>query len=287
MPDNILFYIVFISQIFFISFYYPKEILNRLNFVINKYPPNKYPRLYIKPLDIYKSKQRSYKIVNQLIMIIGILILIAIGIWDYLSEGYIDQIFILIYFMIQILPLVILEYSGFAYFKLMRKADLRTTRRAELNPRRLFNFISPPILGFAIFLIIACVFIFYSMHQFKFHPSNDTFVITITLILSNLLYAGIIYWNINGKKINPYQATKDRINQIEVTVKSLVFMSIAASLFLIINGIVENYNLEYLESALMSIYLQLIIFIGLGTILRNLRPENIDFEVYKEEITEV
>ena len=282
MPDNILFYFVFISQIFFISFYYPREILNRSNFVINKYPPNEYPRLYIKSLDIYKRKQRSFKIVNQLIMVIGILLLFAFGIWDYLSEGYIDQIFILIYFMVQVLPLMILEYSGFAYFKLMRKADLRTTRRAELNPRRLFNFISPAILGFAVFLIIACIFIFYLIHQFQFHPSNDTFVISITLILSNLLYAGIIYWNIYGKKINPYQATKDRINQIEVTVKSLVFMSIAASLFLIINGIVENYDLEYLESALMSIYLQLIIFIGLGTILRNLRVENIDFEVYKE-----
>ena len=282
MPDNILFYFVFISQIFFISFYYPREILNRSNFVINKYPPNEYPRLYIKSLDIYKRNQRSFKIVNQLIMVIGILLLFAFGIWDYLSEGYIDQIFILIYFMVQVLPLMILEYSGFAYFKLMRKADLRTTRRAELNPRRLFNFISPAILGFAVFLIIACIFIFYLIHQFQFHPSNDTFVISITLILSNLLYAGIIYWNIYGKKINPYQATKDRINQIGVTVKSLVIMSIAASMFLIINGIVENYNLEYLESALMSIYLQLIIFIGLGTILRNLRVENIDFEVYKE-----
>ena len=284
MPDNILFYFVFISQIFFISYYYPREILNRSNFVINKYPPNEYPRLYIKSLDIYKRNQRSFKIVNHSIMVIGILLLFTFGIWDYLSEGYIDQIFILIYFMVQVLPLMILEYSGFAYFKLMRKADIRTTRRAELNPRRLFNFISPAILGFAVFLIIACIFIFYLIHQFQFHPSNDTFVISITLILSNLLYAGIIYWNIYGKKINPYQATKDRINQIGVTVKSLVFMSIAASLFLITNGIVENYNLEYLESALMSIYLQLIIFIGLGTILRNLRVENIDFEVYRKNI---
>ena len=282
MSENILFYFVFLSQIFLISFYYPREILNRSNSVINKYPPDLYPRLYIKSLDVYKTKQRSFKIVNQLIMITGILIIVEIVVWDYSSVGYIDQVIPLIYFVIQILPLVILEYSGFAYFKLMRKSDTRTTRKAQLNPRRLYNFISPTILGFALFLIIACILIFYSMHQFQFHPSNDTFIITVTLILSNALYAGIIYWNIYGKKINPYQATKDRLNQIEVTVKSLVFMSIAASLFLILNGIVENNNLDYLESALMSMYLQLIIFIGLGTILRNLRIENIDFEVYKE-----
>ena len=58
---------------------------------------------------------------------------------------------------------------------------------------------------------------------------------------------------------------------------------ILASLFLIITGIVEHYNLDYLEATLMSIYLQLIIFIGLGSILRGLRVENIDFEVYKEK----
>ena len=287
MPENILFYFVFISQIFFISFYYPKEILNRANLVIDKYPPNEYPRLYLRPLDFYKRKQQSFKIVNQLILVVGIVLLIAVAIWDYSSEGFIDQIIPWIYFMIQALPLMVLEYSGFAYFKLMRKADIRTTRRAELNPRRLFNFISPAVLGIAIFLIIACIFIFSTIHQFKFHPSNDTFIITITLILSNLLFAGIIYWNIYGKKLNPYQATKDRMNQIEVTVKSLVFMSIAASLFLIITGIIEYFNLNFLEAAMMSFYLQLIIFIGLGTILRSLRPENIDFEVYKEEIKRV
>lgn len=281
MTDNILFYPVFLCQIFLISFYYPKEIFNRLDEVFNKYPSDEYPRLYVKSQESYKKQLQKFKVVNYFILIVGSLLLVTIGIGDYLTEGSIDQNIPFLYFIIQVLPLMILEYSGFTYFKLMRKADLRTTRRAELNPRRLFNFISPVVLGFAIFLIISCFLIFYSMHQFQFHPNNATFVITITLVLSNILYGGVIYWNIYGKKINPYQASKDRMNHIEVTVKSLVFMSIAASVFLIINGIVENYHLEYLESTIMSIYLQLIIFIGLGAVLRSLRLENIDFEVYR------
>ena len=284
MLDNILFYIVFISQVFFISFYYPRKILNRIDFVFKNYPQSEYPRLYVKSIDSFKRKQQSFKMANQLIIVIGILLVFAIVIWDYLNEGYIDQIIPWIYFMLQALPLMLLEYSCFAYFKLMRKADSRNTRKAELNPRKLFSFVSPLAVGFALFLISACILIFYSMHQFQFHPSNDTFIISTTLIASNLLFGGIIYWNLYGKKINPYQATKDRLNQIEVTIKSLVFMSIAASLFLIITGIVENYNLDYLESTLMSIYLQLIIFIGLGSILKGFRVENIDFEVYKENI---
>lgn len=281
MTDNILFYPVFLCQIFLISFYYPTEIFNRLDEVFNKYPSDEYPRLYVKSPESYTKKLQKFKVINHLILIVGILLLVTIGIGDYLTEGSINQNIPFLYFIIQVLPFMILEYSGFAYFKLMRKADLRTTRRAELNPRRLFNFISPAVLGFAIFLIISCILIFYSMYQFQFHPTNATFIITITLILSNVLYGGVIYWNIYGKKLNPYQASKDRMNHIEVTVKSLVFMSIVASLFLIINGVVENYHLEYLESTIMSIYLQLIIFIGLGAALRSLRLENIDFEVYR------
>jgi hypothetical protein len=249
--------------------------------VFKTYPASEYPRLYVNSLDVYKSKQRNFKLANHIILGIGFLFLIAIGIWDYMAEGYVDQIIPWIYFMIQALPLMILEYSGFAYFKLMRKADTRTTRKAELNPRQLFSFISPVFIGLALILIIGCLFVFYSIHNFEFHPRNDTFIIGLTLIASNLLFAGIIYWNLYGKKINPYQATKDRTKQIEVTIMSLVFMSIAASLFLIVTGIIEYFNLDYLESAMMSIYLQLIIFIGLGTILRKLRVENIDFEVYK------
>ncbi len=284
MTDNTLFYPVFLSQILLISFYYPREIFNRLDEVFNNYSSDKYPRLYIKTPESYKKQLQKFKVINHLILIVGILLLVTIGIGDYLTEGSINQNIPFLYFIIQVLPLMILEYKGFAYFKLMRKADLRTTRRAELNPRRLFNYISPAVLGFAIFLIISCILIYYSIFQFQFHPSNATFVITISLILSNLLYGGVIYWNIYGKKINPYQASNDRMNHIQLTVKSLIFMSIAASIFLIINGVVENYHLRYLESAIMSIYLQLIIFIGLGATLRSLRIENIDFEVYRENM---
>jgi len=250
--------------------------------VFKTYPASEYPRLYVKSIDAYRSKQRIFKLANHIILSLGIVLLIAIVIWENMTQGHIDQIIPWIYFMIQALPLMMLEYSGFAYFKLMRKTDTRKTRRAELNPRRLFSFISPMIVGTALILIIACLLVFYLMHGFEFHPRNDTFIIGLTLIASNILYAGIIYWNLYGKKLNPFQATKDRMKQIEGTIKSLVFLSIAASLFLILNGIVENFHLNYLEAAMMSLYLQLIIFIGLGTVLRSLRIENIDFDVYKE-----
>ncbi len=285
MLDNILFYFVFLSQIILISFYYPKQITRRIKYVLETYPPSEYPKLYPKNIAYYDIGQRIFRVINQVIFVLGFIILFLIGLWDNSSDGKISEVIPLVYFFIQMAPLILIELSEFAYFKLMRKANVRTTRKAELLPRRLFDFISPKVVALAVLMNIACIAFFYSLHQFQFDLSNDTFVIAITLTASNIIFAGIIFWNLYGKKLNPHQATKDRIRQIEITVKSLVYMSIAASVFLIISEGVDELNLDYLEPSIMSLYLQFIILIGLGSLLRNLRIENIDFEVYKNDVS--
>jgi hypothetical protein len=285
MLDNIYFYIVFLSQILLISYYYPKRILSRASYVLETYPKAEYPKLYLKSTEYYNKKLRNFRIINQIILVVGFILMYAVGMWDYSTDLIIEESIPFLYFMLQASPLILLEISGFTYFKLMRKSDKRTSRKADLQPRRLFDFISPAIVGPAIFLYIACILFFYNLHQFQFHLSNDTFVIAISLTASNILFAGIIYWNLYGKKLNPYQTSGDRLKQLEVTIKSLVFMSIMASSFLMILEGIEAFELDYLVASLMSLYLQFTVVIGLGSLLRNLRVENIDFKVYKEDVS--
>ena len=285
MSENILFYIVFLGQIILISNYYPRQILNRMQYVLTTYPPESYPKLYPKHVAYYEVGQRIFRIINLLIFILGFIILFVIGLWDNANNGKISEVIPIAYFFVQIVPLIIMEFSEFAYFKLMRKADVRTTRKADLLPRRLFDFISAKTVALAIFMIFACILYFNYLSPFSFGFNNDTFIIIITLTLSNLLFAGIIYWNLYGKKLNPHQATKDRIRQIEVTVKSLVFTSITASAFLILVKVLDEFQFDHLEPVLMSFYLQFIMFIGLGSLLRNLRLENLNFDVYKNDTT--
>ena len=40
MPDNILFYAVFLSQILLLSFYFPRKMLKRISYVLATYPPS-------------------------------------------------------------------------------------------------------------------------------------------------------------------------------------------------------------------------------------------------------
>jgi hypothetical protein len=254
-----------------------------MQFVLEKYPPEQYPKLYLKPIGFYKYVVRIFKISNHVILAIGIVGIIGLGYLDMSHEGSIAELIPLIYFMIQILPVFLMEIFGFAYFKMMRRADTRTTRKAELMPRRLFDFVSPITVGLAIFMFFACLLFFYAIEQFQIDIRNDTLIIFLTLSLSNLFYCIIIYWNIYGKKLDPYQAGKDRIRQIEITVKSLVYMSILASMFLILTKSINVYDLDYLETAFMSVYLQIVIWLGLGSMLKNIRLEKLDFEVYKNE----
>jgi len=284
MLENILFYFVFLSQILLISFYYPGQILNRISYVLKTFPPSEYPKLYPKNNNYYKTGLQVFKVLNIIILTIGLMLLIVIGLWDSSSDGMVSEAIPVVYFFIQMVPLVLMELSGFAYFKMMRKADERTTRKAQLQPRRLFDYVSPAVVAVAIFMFIACIAFFYSINQFRIHPGNDTFIITITLILSNFLFAGIIFWNLYGKKLDPYQDGKDRQKQVKLTVKSLVFVSIVASAFLITFKAINEFNLDYFEPVFMSLYFQFIIFIGLGYMLRKQHIEDINFEVYKADV---
>mgnify|MGYP006883060548 CR=1 FL=1 len=281
MPDNILFYILFLSQIILLSYYYPNQLLKQMKAVLSNYPPDQYPKLYPKPVEYYRRGQQIYQVINLVILVIGVALLLAVVRWDDNVANKISEALPFGYWVLQILPILIMELLGFTNFKLMRKADTKSTRFAELNPRRLFDFISPAMFGVAIAMYFACLLFFYNIHQFQFHPSNDTFVIFVCLTLMNLLFAGIIIKNLRGKKLDPHQAHSDRMRQIETSIKSLFVMSIVASIFLITVEGMQVLELKRHIASLMSVYLQLTIVIGLGSMLRKIRIEDINFDVYK------
>ncbi|MBI9073384.1 MAG: hypothetical protein JEY94_17410 [Melioribacteraceae bacterium] len=286
MIENILFYIVFLAQIILLSFYYPAKISTRFRQIFETYPPDKYPKLYPKSDEYYTKWEFRYRIINIIILFLGFIILFVIGFNDYHGKETQSNIIPVVYFMIQNFPLLLMEISGFSYFKLMKKADTRTVRETKLQPRRLFDFISPSIVGLAIFANVASILFFFSLEQFQFSIVGDTSIILLSLLASNGLYAGIIYWNLYGKKLDPYQDSKDRIQQIEATIKSLVFMSIAACVFLITTKSIKEFDLGNFQHVIMSLYLQIIVVMGLGSMLKKLRIENVNFDVYKVEISE-
>ena len=71
MLINILFFILFSSQIFLLSYYFPRKIVERIEQVISQYPPAQYPRLYPKSVDAIRLGISIYKLINWVVLLIG------------------------------------------------------------------------------------------------------------------------------------------------------------------------------------------------------------------------
>jgi len=275
MPDNILFYVVFLSQILLISFYFPRKMLKRISYVFATYPPSQYPRLYPEPIEYYEKARRNYRNLNVGVLLVG-LSLLAVLLGDSRSGEWDVGNFVFPYFMIQFFPMMLLEIRSFKYYRLMRKADSRTTRKAELQPRRLFDFISPTMIGLALLVYFAFIALILYIRQFDF-PWFGGYWNIVGVTAGNIFFAAIVAWNMYGKKRDPYQAYEDRKRQIELVVQQMVFMSIAATTFMALEVILASLDLRDLQPTVMSLYFQLIAVVCL----RTLRIDNINFAVYK------
>jgi hypothetical protein len=283
MSINILFYILFFSQIILISYYYPKQIVKRIEDVLKKFPPEDYPKLYPESIDKVTSGKVLYKRLNQIVIIIG---LILIGIYAFMSADYDDdQKFAeglpLMFGMVQFIPFMMLEISSFRQFKLMRKANKSSSRTAGLAPRKLFDYVSPISVISATVLIF--VYIFFDLYINDFILTSDIIIKVFSLCLVHALFIGLTISQLTGKRLDPHQAIQDRSQQTEFSLQSMVSVSMFLSLFLIANSAVEFYQMEYIEIMINSIYFQVIAYLGIGGMLRTIRLENINFDVYKTD----
>lgn len=291
MSGNTLFYIVFLSQIFLLSFYLPGKILGRVKSVLEMYPASQYPKLYPRPVEEYKKGQRWYRLVNRAILLLGFVILLALlFVVDHASfadDGFISEAWPAVYGMIQFLPLMLLEFSEFSHFKLMRKANQDTTRKAELHPRRLTGFVSPAIIGLAVLLYAGSILLDLYWHDFVIQWDHDTTQRAIVLTVTNLFMAGFGAWHLHGRKLDPHQAFGDRAKQISANLKVLLYVSMAMSVFFMTTAADDVYDLDFLDASLLSLYFQVIAFVSIGHMLRSMRLEDMDFEVYRNDTTAI
>jgi len=186
---------------------------------------------------------------------------------------------------VQFIPFMLLEISGFRQFKLMRKANKRTSRTADLTPRRLFDYVSPLQVISAVVLLFT--FTYFELYINEFTITSDFIIMMIALCLTHALFIGLAIWQLTGRRLDPHQATKDRSNQTQLSLQSMVAVSIFMSIFLIANSAVDAYQLGYLEIIINCVYFQVIAFLGIGNMLKTVRIDNIDFEVYRADVVSV
>jgi hypothetical protein len=285
MQDNILFYLVFLSQLILVSYYLPSKILARMRQVITNYPPSEYPKLYPQAVGDYQQSHRRYQRFNHFVLAVGIC-LIAGDAWrSYAYGGSVPEVLPVMFGMIQFIPMMWLELSEFGQFKLMRKVNANTKRTAELNRRRLFDHVSPVLVFAVVGLFFATIALDLYWNDFKLHWGGDVLTRAITLTVCNVLFMLIVRFNLHGKKLNPHQSYEDRSRQIESVSRTLAYMSLVMSLFFIYKAAGDVYDLKAYENVIMSAYFQIIALISIGNIIWGQPLESLNFEVYKADVS--
>jgi hypothetical protein len=282
-----IFYVIFLSQIFVMSLYYPRKIAGRIRYVLDNFPPEEFPKLYPTAnqgfvADAY-TKLGLYLGVNYAIATVGLTLVVLMWATGYKPDpkgG--DEIFVMIYFSLQVAPLVVISMKEFKQYRRMNDAFMRPTRSASLQPRRLSDFVSPTYVILAAILYVGWL-AFYLSGLDPIAPWGGEVYASVGLITAmNVAYIGIIARFMFGKKVDPYKSHKDQLKQIESIVKALVLSSIGCSLFLTMTIAADRYALEVFDPPLASLYLQLCLIFGVGLTMRTDKVEAIDFDVYRE-----
>lgn len=283
--SNTAFYIVFLAQIILLSYVVPRKLLGRMQHVLRTYPPAEYPKLYPRPESHYHIAHDRFRLVNNAIFAIGLVVLFSIMFLvdhsTFADDGYISEAFPAAYGMLQMVPLMILELSEFSHLKLMRRTNPSPTRRADLKRRRVTDLVSPALIATVLFIGAGSIFYDFYVHDFAVGWGHDTAQRTITLLVTNLALLAVGLWQVHGKKLDPHQTSEDRWRRAAVSIRSLLYVSIAMSIYFMTAAADDVYDIDALDAILMSVYFQVVVLISVVSVLNAVLPEEMNFDVYK------
>ena len=104
MTESIIFYALLTSQLVLMSFYFPRRIHQRMQTAFYTYTPDQYPRLYPKPASYYERLHQNYRLANQLLLILGCSVMMAMLAIDFDLSAKHAQMVPWAIFMIQMMP---------------------------------------------------------------------------------------------------------------------------------------------------------------------------------------
>ena len=276
MHLDTFFHLALLSQIIVLSYYLPKKVYDRIRYVLHAYAPSKYPNLYPEPVERYEKATRTYKWANVATFLVGLGLLTALILTT--RSGEWDSAIVTWYYMLQMSPLVLAELWAVRHYRQMREMDARTTRSAELQPRRLLDFVSPVLVGVAAFVYFAfCAFVVY-IRQFDY-PWFGGYLNIVIITAFNVVLGAIVIRKLRGKKLDPYQDHGDRMSQLGLVINQLFLMSIAATLYAAITITLASLELRHVQASANCLYFVVLFTIFYG----KLRIDNLNFEVYRAD----
>lgn len=230
MLQDYAFFAMFMVQILMMSVVYPAWLVRYARRQEMSPTVERLAQLY-PGVDIGAARERFvtiYRAVNTVIAVFGALLLSALisyphpSLWDDAAG---------LYFILQVSPLLVVAAMGLRYSKMLRHAALEPKRKAVLQRRGLFDFVSP----FTVFLAVLSYFLFVAFVIYIQQNPFPGFAGYINIGIITFLYAFeglVVYRLLYGRKFNPFEPHAVYVRGIGTGVKACVYSCIMCVVFI-------------------------------------------------------
>ena len=273
----------FTVQILVMSVLYPAWFIRYMRLQAATFPAERLAQLY-PGVDLGHAQARFFTQYRALTTGIGLLGLLLLGWlfsytrrpdWD---DGPVEAL-VVVYFMAQMfLPLCLVVWIGVRFnkaYKVSKSSLLEGKRKAVLQRRGLFDFVSPFVVALAVlsYFLFAAFVIYIRQHPFP------GFAGLINLGGITLVYAAnafTVYLVLYGKKPNPFETHAGRLHTIGLTVKSSVYSCIVIVVYLTLNLSLALLDLQRWEPFALSLFLVMCVLLSSMGMIGALRQPELD-----------
>ncbi|MBM0107809.1 hypothetical protein JM946_23995 [Steroidobacter sp. S1-65] len=267
MIEVYAFFAAFVVQIFATSLLYPTFFIRYWRGLTTNLPAERLEQLY-PGVDLHLAQQRilsRYRALSIGIAVLGLLLLVWL--FGYMrrpewNDGPVEAL-VSGYFLLQMgVPLGLVIWLGLRFHKAHKQPVVESKRKAVLQRRGLFDFISPVavVAAFVSYVLFAAYVLYLRNHPFPgFAGLVNLGAMTVIYALNSLVVYAMLY----GKKANPLETHAGRLRTIGLVVKSAVYTCIACVVFVSLNFTLILLDWQRWEPFVLSVYFVIMALLSL------------------------
>jgi hypothetical protein len=258
MIEVYAFLAAFTVQILVVSVLYPAWFIRYVRVQATRLPAERLAQLY-PGVDLGHAQERflnQYRALNTGIAVLGLLLLVWLFSymrrpdWD---DGPVEVLVAVYFFVAQMLPLGLLAWLGVRFNMKHKRSLPEGKRKAILQRRGLFDFVSP----FVVFLAVLSYFLFAAFVMYVQQHPFPGFAGLLNIGIVTLVYAFqaiFVYTMLYGRNRNPFETHAGRLHTIGLAVKSSVYSCIVIVVYLSLNFSLGLLDLQRWEPFALSVF---------------------------------
>lgn len=268
MIELYLFLAMFLVQILGMSVLYPVLLTRRIRTGMKDIPAERLAELY-PGVDAGQAHERflaRYRAVNTVVALLGLLLL---G-WftSYMQrpnrdEGAVGGM-VIAYGLLQYSPFILLAWFTIRFNKVHRRLLREAKRKAILQRRGLFDFVSPVTAFLVILAYFQFVAFMFYVARHPFPGFGGPFANIGIVSLGYILLGAVVMYMLYGRKRDPLQTHADHMRMIRLVVNAYAWVCILFPIFGSLTVARQLLDLETWGPFAVTVFFLILTLVNLG-----------------------